>query len=320
MKKLYIFLSIFLSIFTVALINNSFKTNEVSALEIADVTTTTTIDTNPVETTFYDVYNSLVDELYSQVYSNLYDDLYQDIVDQINQEYYEQIYAQVESDLAELLREEEISVYLNEFQQTIYDVIELSEKSVFGVTAFNDEEASIGTGVVYKYDNVNQLFYIVTNHHVIENMDQYRIYFATGDQVEANLIGYDENVDIAVLTFQSTPLPVDVEVATFGDSDLVEIGEFALAVGHPTGYDFFNSVTLGIISGLDRVIDANAYVNYIQHDAAINSGNSGGPIYNLDGEVIGINVIKYATVDIEGMGFSIPSNLVLQVIQNIENN
>ncbi len=320
MKKIFIFLAIFLSIFTIVQINNSFETNEVSALGIVDVTTTTTIDTNPAETTFYDVYNSLVDELYSEVYSNLYNDLYQDIVEQINQEYYEQIYAQVESDLSELLRDEEISVYLAEFQQTIYDVIALADKSVFGVTAFNDEEMSIGTGVVYKYDDVNKLFYIVTNYHVVENMNEYRIYFETEDQVEATLIGYDENVDIAVLTFQSMPLPVDVQVATFGSSDLVEVGEFVLAVGHPTGYDFFNSVTLGIISGLNRIIDSNAYVNYIQHDAAINSGNSGGPIFNLDGKVIGINVIKYATVDIEGMGFSIPSDLVLQVIQNIENN
>ena len=320
MKKLYIFLAIFLSIFTIIEINNAFSSNEVSALQAIDVTTTTTIDTDPAETTFYDVYNSLVNELYSEVYSNLYDDLYLDIVEQINQEYYEQIYAQVESDLADLLREEEISVYLEEFQQTIYDVIELSNNSVFGVTALNDEEASIGTGVVYKYDNVNKLFYIVTNYHVVEGMNEYRIYFETGDQVAANLIGYDENVDIAVLTFQSMPLPVDVEVATFADSDLIDVGEFVLAVGHPTGYDFYRSVTLGIVSGLDRVIDGNTYVDYIQHDAAINSGNSGGPIYNLDGEVIGINVIKYATVDIEGMGFSIPSNLVLQVIQNIENN
>ena len=316
MKKVYLFLGIFLSIFMMVEITNSFNNNEISA---QSVTTTTTLSTEPADTTYYQVYNSMVSELYEEIYADVYGDIYQEIVEEIDQSYYEQIYSQVEADLAELLIQEEINVYLGEFQQQIYDVVDLSEKSVFGVSANNGTEGSIGTGVVYKYDEVNNLYYIVTNHHVIEGMNDFSIYFVTEDEVDATLIGYDEDVDIAVLTFSGASVPVEIEVATLGDSDITEVGEFIVAVGHPKGYSFFNSVTLGIVSGLDRIVDSNSYVDYIQHDAAINSGNSGGPIYNLQGEVIGINVIKYATVDIEGMGFSIPINLVKTVIQTIEN-
>ena len=319
MKKIYVFVGIVLSIFTIVKISNAFSNNDVSALSNADVTTTTTLSTAPVDTTFYEVYNSMVSELYDEIYGDVYNNIYQEIVDEINQDYYDQIYAQVESDLADVLREEEIEVYLGEFQQQIYDVIDLADKSVFGISAINETEGSIGTGVVYKYDDVNDLYYIVTNYHVVEGMNDFSVYFVTEEEIDATLIGYNEDVDIAVLTFSSLSVPVEIQVATFGDSDLIDVGEFVLAVGHPTGYSFYNSVTLGIVSGLNRIVDQNSYVNYIQHDAAINSGNSGGPIYNLEGEVIGINVIKYATIDIEGMGFSIPINLVKTVIQTIEN-
>jgi len=97
-----------------------------------------------------------------------------------------------------------------------------------------------------------------------------------------------------------------------------------LAVGNPNGYDFENSVTMGIVSGLNRYFDIDGddvkdmFVNYIQHDAAINAGNSGGPLFNLDGEVIGINTIKIASVAVEGMGFAIPAELIIAICADIE--
>jgi serine protease Do len=101
-------------------------------------------------------------------------------------------------------------------------------------------------------------------------------------------------------------------------------GEIILAVGNPNGYSYFGSITMGIISGLDRYFDIDGdkvkdmFVNYIQHDAAINSGNSGGALFNLKGEVIGINVIKIAATEIEGMGFAIPGDLVARICSDIE--
>ena len=101
-------------------------------------------------------------------------------------------------------------------------------------------------------------------------------------------------------------------------------GDIVLAVGNPIGFDYYGSMTMGIVSGLDRYFDIDGngvkdmFVNYIQHDAAINNGNSGGALFNTDGEVIGINVIKLTATEIEGMGFAIPSNLVSDICDDIE--
>ena len=116
----------------------------------------------------------------------------------------------------------------------------------------------------------------------------------------------------------------DYAVADFGDSSLVNKGDIILSVGHPKGYDFYGTMTMGIVSGLDRYFDIDGdnindmFVNYIQHDAAINNGNSGGALFDIYGDVIGINVIKLAATDIEGMGFAIPSNLVSAICSDIE--
>ncbi|MCK5732384.1 MAG: trypsin-like peptidase domain-containing protein [Tenericutes bacterium] len=314
MKKAYIFIGFLLSIFTIFGISSLLNSNN---LEAAPITTTITFATT-YETNTTD-YSALVSQIYESIYEDIYEDVYQDILDELNQDFYDQIYLQVQNDLVDIIDQEEFSIYLDKFQQDIYNVVDLSENSVFGITAFNDEEGSLGTGVVYKYDSVTELYYIATNYHVVEGATDFKIQFENESNVEANLIGYDAVVDIAVLTFSSIDLPVVVNVASLGDSETINVGEFVIAVGNPQGYEFYGSVTLGVASGLAREVDSNRYIKYIQHDAAINSGNSGGPIYNLLGEVIGINVLKYATVDIEGMGFAIPINLVKEVTERIEN-
>jgi serine protease Do len=291
---------------------------------LADTTTTTFIDTTTTlnESIYtYNNYEELLSMLYEDVYEEAYQALYDDIMAEINQDFYDSIYSQVEDDLLDIVQQQEIDLYIDDFQQDIYDVIEIGEKSVFGVTAYlpNDQGANLGSGVVYKFDDVNNLYYIVTNNHVVEEATTFEIEFANGDTIPATLIGTDDIVDIAVLTFSSVGLENQVTVSELGDSSAITISEFVLAIGNPIGYNFYNSVTMGIVSGLDRIVDSNAYINYIQHDAAINNGNSGGPIYNLDGQVIGINVLKYSSVDIEGMGFAIPINLVKEVIYRIEN-
>jgi serine protease Do len=116
----------------------------------------------------------------------------------------------------------------------------------------------------------------------------------------------------------------DLTVASFGDSDAIEKGTVVLAAGNPSGYNFFGSVTMGIISGKNRYFDTNndgvrdMFVSYLQHDAAINSGNSGGPLYNIHGTVIGINVSKFVGSEIEGMGFAIPIETVTAILDDLE--
>jgi len=315
MKKLLIFGSLVIAIFSGLLLNN-----------VLGTTSTTTVTTDNELTTLYDGqyyyysdYQDLISQIYADVHDNLYSQIYADVVEELTDDLYEEIYSLVEDQLLDLLTEDEFELYIDTLQEDIHDVVNLADTSVFGVTSYHDGgEISIGSGVVYKYDDLNNLFYIITNHHVIEDGADFEIYLPDETTVDATLIGYDTEVDIAVLTFSSVGLS-NIVVSLLGNTTETQVSEFVLAVGSPMGYNFFNSMNLGIVSGLNRKVDTNRYIDYIQHDAAINSGNSGGPIYNLQGEVIGINVSKYAEVDIEGMGFAIPIDLVKRVVTRIEN-
>lgn len=179
-----------------------------------------------------------------------------------------------------------------------------------------------GTGIVYSSDG-----YIVTNAHVIYD-DEYTssaaasVKVITNDQTEydATIVAYDTEADIAVLKINATGLTA----ATFGDSDDISVGDSVVAIGNPLGLDLFNTVTSGIISGLNREITINdTDMTLIQTDAAINSGNSGGPLINSKGEVIGINSSKmssnYSETTIEGIGFAIPSDYAQEVISDLIN-
>ena len=177
-----------------------------------------------------------------------------------------------------------------------------------------------GTGVVITEDG-----YIVTNAHVIYDSEygaglseKITVHINDDNSYEAEVIGYDTDCDLAVLKIDATGLTS----AEFGDSDGLMLGESVIAIGNPLGFDLKNTVTSGIVSGLNRNITINdKAMNLIQTDTAINSGNSGGPLINKYGQVIGINSSKmsasYGEASIEGIGFAIPSNETSKIIDDL---
>jgi serine protease Do len=187
--------------------------------------------------------------------------------------------------------------------------------------AQGDQEAGTGSGVVYKKENGKA--YIVTNAHVIDGASQVEVSLVDGTRVKAEVVGSDALTDLAVLTVDDANIN---QVATFGDSDSITLGEPVIAIGNPLGLEFFGSVTQGIISGKERIIpvdiDQNGQADWeadvIQTDAAINPGNSGGALVNLRGEVIGINSMKISQSRVEGLGFAIPISSVKPIIEDLE--
>jgi serine protease Do len=172
----------------------------------------------------------------------------------------------------------------------------------------NHNVSSLGSGFV-----IDPTGYIVTNNHVIEGADDIEVNFANGSKLKAKLIGTDTKTDLSVLKVEpKTPL----KAVKFGDSSGMRIGDWVMAIGNPFG--FGGSVTVGIISGRGRNINAGPYDNFIQTDAAINKGNSGGPLFNMKGEVIGINtaIISPSGGSI-GIGFSVPSELASGVVAQL---
>ena len=167
---------------------------------------------------------------------------------------------------------------------------------------------ALGSGFVISEDG-----YIVTNNHVIEGADEISIEFPDGTVLEATVVGTDKVVDIAVLKVDAGgPLPF----VTFGDSDTARVGDWVLAIGNPLGQGF--SVTAGIVSARAREL-SGAYDDFIQTDAAINRGNSGGPLFNMDGEVIGVNTaILSPNGGSIGIGFSMASNVVSKVVDQLK--
>ncbi len=221
-----------------------------------------------------------------------------------------------------------ITINNTDIQTTITDVVNQVEPAVvtvvgtisgvqtfFGVTA--DQEVS-GSGVIISEDG-----YILTNNHVVENTKTLSVIFNDGLEREATLINRDIFADLAVLKIDGA-VPA---VAKIGNSDLLQPGETVIAIGSPLG-TFRNSVTVGVISALGRSIDSgNGYTmeDLIQTDAAINQGNSGGPLVNLAGEIIGINTLvirgsNLGSTNAEALGFAIPSTTAQmigsQIIQN----
>ncbi len=167
---------------------------------------------------------------------------------------------------------------------------------------------SVGSGFV-----IDEAGVIITNNHVIDGADDIQVVFSDGSKLKAELVGRDVKVDIAVLKVKSTK---PLKALKFGDSDKVRIGDWALAIGNPFGLG--ETATLGIISAKNRDIHAGPYDNFLQTDAAINRGNSGGPLFNMDGEVVGINTaIISPSGTSAGIGFAIPSNTASAVITQL---
>ncbi|WP_245414445.1 DegQ family serine endoprotease [Mycoplana dimorpha] len=168
---------------------------------------------------------------------------------------------------------------------------------------------SLGSGFV-----IDPAGFIVTNNHVIEGADDIEVNFANGSKLKAKLMGIDNKTDLALLKVDPTAPLVAVPL---GDSTKMRIGDWVMAIGNPFGLG--GSVTVGIISARGRNINAGPYDNFIQTDAAINRGNSGGPLFNMKGEVIGINtaIISPSGGSI-GIGFSVPTELAANVIQQLK--
>jgi len=165
--------------------------------------------------------------------------------------------------------------------------------------------------------------YIFTNNHVVEGSDAIDVMLKDGSRVPADVIGADKYTDLAVLSIDAENV---TDVAEFGDSDNLTLGEPAIAIGSPLGTEFPLSVTAGIVSGVNRMVPVDTdgdrqmdwQMNAIQTDAAINPGNSGGPLVNVAGQIIGINSMKISTNVVEGMGFAIPSNDAVDIINELE--
>lgn len=171
------------------------------------------------------------------------------------------------------------------------------------------ETEGVGSGVIFRNDG-----YIITNNHVIAGAKEIIVSLSDGNSVNGTLIGTDEMTDIAVVKVDVKDLPT----AELGDSDEVVVGEPAIAIGNPMGLEFQGSVTVGVISALNRTLELNdRRVTLFQTDAAISPGNSGGALVNADGEVIGINSAKLATTGVEGMGFAIPINTVKAIVNEL---
>lgn len=188
------------------------------------------------------------------------------------------------------------------------------------------QTASEGSGVIYKKSG--DAAYIVTNNHVVSGSNSLEVIMSNGKKLPAKIVGTDSVTDLAVLKINSAPVTT---VASFGDSDNIKVGETALAIGSPLGSEYATSLTQGIISAKKRTIEiynsngqGTGEATVIQTDAAINAGNSGGPLINLAGQVIGINSMKLSSsgnsTSVEGMGFAIPSNEVVSVIDQLVKN
>ncbi len=171
------------------------------------------------------------------------------------------------------------------------------------------ETEGVGSGVIFKSDG-----YIVTNNHVIEGARELIVSLADGRTLNAELVGTDDMTDIAVVKVDAKDLPT----AKFGNSDDVVVGEPAIAIGNPMGLEFQGSVTVGVISALNRTLElSDRRVKLFQTDAAISPGNSGGALVNADGEIIAINSAKLAADGVEGMGFAIPINTVKEIVDEL---
>ncbi|TCI54029.1 trypsin-like serine protease [Exiguobacterium sp. SH1S21] len=192
----------------------------------------------------------------------------------------------------------------------------------FAASGFSDEavEAGVGSGVIYKKENGSA--YIVTNHHVVNGAERLTVTFNDGSTAEAKLMGSDATYDLAVLEVDADNVSSVIKI---GKSSELKPGQTVIAIGNPLG-QFENSVTRGIVSSTSRLVpvdtDENGQADFnaevIQTDAAINPGNSGGALINESGQLIGINSMKIATDSVEGVGFSIPVDIALPLINQIE--
>ena len=190
----------------------------------------------------------------------------------------------------------------------------VSTKSVTqGYFMHTQEVEGIGSGFI-----INEEGYILTNYHVIQGAQEISVTLSNDVTTTAQVVNYDENQDVAMIkiTDESVEIPATVEL---GDSDALQPGEEVIAIGTPLSTELSSTVTKGIISATSRsvAVESGVTMNLIQTDAAINAGNSGGPLVNTKGEVVGINTSKISGEAVEGIGFSIPINDIKDKIESL---
>ena len=188
------------------------------------------------------------------------------------------------------------------------------------IDPFDLQVPSSGTGIIF--DESDERVYIVTNEHVIENANSITISLGRSQEVPARLLGRDVQSDLAVIYVLKADLQeigiYDVTLATFGDSSQMQVGEVVIAIGNALGQG--NTTTMGIVSAKNIQIPIDGrLLTVLQTDAAINPGNSGGPLINAKGEVIGINTVKLAKDNVQGMGYSITSNIAMPIMTDLRN-
>ena len=195
-----------------------------------------------------------------------------------------------------------------------------AEESFFYFNNSDEMVTGLGSGILFEEDS--NYYYIMTNSHVVEGANTLAINLLGGIKTEAKLVGKDQVNDIAVIKVDKKVLPDEIEslkMAPLGDSDAIEVGQLAIAIGTPATEALNNTVTTGILSAVERNITISGNrMKVIQTDAAINPGNSGGALVGPTGEIIGMNVAK--TVNTEGIGFSIPINHVKEVVADLMEN
>jgi S1-C subfamily serine protease len=195
------------------------------------------------------------------------------------------------------------------FKQVSPSVVFISAASIDPFKVINRVKSAIGSGLIFSKDGL-----ILTNSHVVFGQQLLIATLDDGNKVEAKIVGIDPLLDLAVLRI---PLPPEgLPIATFGDSDAIQIGEEVLVIGNPLGLE--QTITRGIVSGVNRIVPSSPLgvnVPLIQTDAAINLGNSGGPLINLCGEVIGINSAKI--IGAQSIGFAVPINIAKEVIPQL---
>ena len=196
---------------------------------------------------------------------------------------------------------------------SLQDIYLQNIDSVVSITSVLSNGSSTGTGVVLTQDG-----YLVTNAHVVEGAGTIQVTLTGGAVYQALLVGKDEVTDLAVLHIDAD----DLKPAQFGDSSSLRIGDTVVAIGDPLGVKFRGTYTDGIVSGIDRDVNLNGRtMTLIQTNAALNSGNSGGPLINCFGQVVGINTMKISAftdkAGVEGLGFAIPSTTVKEVVEQL---
>ena len=203
------------------------------------------------------------------------------------------------------------------------DLTKAAEKGIPKTVGISTKSGS-GSGAIYKTEKKDDktVVTIITNYHVVTTNKTVDVLFANEQKIEGTVLGGDIYTDLAVVQVE---VDFAVEAFSTGDSSALTAGEWVLAVGSPLSFDFSGTVTEGIISGKDRVVgvdlDGDGTDDWdmivLQTTAAINPGNSGGPLINLSGELIGINSMKIANQSVEGMGFAIPINEVIPIVEQL---